>query len=233
MTPTRLLRAPRFAKTAIAAPIDEPPPHATSARSAIRRAIGAWLTCCTNIASGSPGVSTPTASVVTGQPVSHCTAEPKRLAPQNTTWSRPASPSKSSIARRRRTISASEKRGYSASTMACNRGGSARLSGLTGTCYSCHCPTDAGHPRTRMTTRYQENCAHAHVLDRLRRIPRHLLDRGDAAGVFRRQPRAEIPRLRGGAGAGAGAARHHPERGGRRDRQAFQSRRARFCEYHH
>ena len=31
-----------------------------------------------------PGVSTPTASAVTGQPVSHCTAEPKRLAPQNT-----------------------------------------------------------------------------------------------------------------------------------------------------
>ena len=33
---------------------------------------------------GSPGVNTPTASAVTGQPVSHCTAEPKRLAPQKT-----------------------------------------------------------------------------------------------------------------------------------------------------
>ena len=31
-----------------------------------------------------PGVSTPTASAVTGHCVSHCTAEPKRLAPQNT-----------------------------------------------------------------------------------------------------------------------------------------------------
>ena len=41
MTPTLPARAPRFSNTAIAAPMDEPPPHATSARSAIRRAIGA------------------------------------------------------------------------------------------------------------------------------------------------------------------------------------------------
>ena len=34
------------------------------------------------MASASSGVNTPTASVVTGQPVSHCTADPKRLAPQ-------------------------------------------------------------------------------------------------------------------------------------------------------
>ena len=111
---------------------------------------------------------------------------------------------------------------------ACKRGESASLSGLTGTYYSCHCPKEAGHPRKRMMPRYQENCAHAHVFDRLRRIPRHLLHRGDAAGIFRRQPRAEISRLRGGAGAGAGAAWHHPARGGRRDRQALQCRRDRF-----
>ena len=62
-----------------------------------------------------PGESTPTASAVTGQPVSHCTAEPKRFAPQKTRCSQPASASSASMARRRRAISASEKRGYSAS----------------------------------------------------------------------------------------------------------------------
>ena len=82
MTPTRPARAARRSSTAIAAASDEPPPQATSAGAASRCASGTWLTCWTNSASGRPGDNTPTASAVTGQPVSHCTAEPKRLAPQ-------------------------------------------------------------------------------------------------------------------------------------------------------
>jgi hypothetical protein len=40
------------------------------------------LQYCTKSASRSPGLSTPTASAITGHCVSHCTADPKRLAPQ-------------------------------------------------------------------------------------------------------------------------------------------------------
>jgi hypothetical protein len=79
-----------------------------------------------NKASGFAGVSTPTASAVTGQPVSHCTEEPNRLAPQKTTWSIVNSASRLSIAARRLAISPAEKRGYSASRIACKCGGSAK-----------------------------------------------------------------------------------------------------------
>jgi hypothetical protein len=70
---------------------------------------------------------------------------------------------------------------------------------------------------TKLVTENLE--AHAHVTDRLRRIPRHFLHRSDAAGFLRREPRPEISRFRSGAGAGAGAARHHPQ-GGRRGNRA-------------
>jgi hypothetical protein len=53
----------------------------TSAVVASRRASGRWLWCWTNSASGWPGVTITAASAVTGQPVSHCTPEPDRLAP--------------------------------------------------------------------------------------------------------------------------------------------------------
>ena len=73
----------------------------------------------------------------------------------------------------------------------------------------------------------QEHSNHADFPYRFCRIPRHLLDRSDAAGVFRRKPRPEISRFRGRAGAGAGASRHHPEGGCRRNRAPLQRRRDR------
>ena len=89
----------------MAAAIEDSPPHATSAWSASFFASGGWLTYCRNSASGRFGVSTPTASAVTGHCVSHCTTEPARFAPQNTRWSQPACASAASIAARRRAIS--------------------------------------------------------------------------------------------------------------------------------
>jgi len=82
MEPIRPPREPRFSSTFTAAAIEDSPPHSTSALSATMRACDAWLTYCTNNASRSPGVNTPTASAVTGHCVIHCTAEPKRAAPQ-------------------------------------------------------------------------------------------------------------------------------------------------------
>src|SRR5262249_12299860 len=54
-----------------------------------------------------------------GHCVSHCTTEPTRLAPQYRRWSAPLASSSCSTAPRRRIISSAEKRGYSASTIAC------------------------------------------------------------------------------------------------------------------
>ncbi len=52
-------------------------------------------------------------------------------------------------------------------------------------------------------------------------LPQRLHHRGHAGGVLRREPGAEISRLRGGAGEGAGQARHHPQGSGHRNRQAL------------
>ena len=54
---------------------------------------------------------------------------------------------------------------------------------------------------------------------------KHLWSTRRAAGDLQRpQPRAEVVRLRGGAGAGAGGARHHPARRGAGDRRQGEGR---------
>src|SRR6516164_4942568 len=70
--------------------------------------------------------------------------------------------------------------------------------------------------------------AHACIFDRLRGVPRHLLDRGHAGRVFRRNQDAEISRFRIGSGARPGAARHYPEGSGRGDLPALPRRGDRF-----
>src|SRR5262249_30267801 len=62
---------------------------------------------------------------------------------------------------------------------------------------------------------FKEKYAHACIIDRFHGVPRHLLDRGDARRVLRREPGAKISRFRGCPGAGASGARHH-SKGGRR-----------------
>ena len=65
-----------------------------------------------------------------------------------------------------------------------------------------------------------------HALRRLRFHPAQapVGHRSAPRGLQRREPRPEVVRLRGGARAGAGRARHHPAGGGRRDRPQGQGR---------
>src|SRR5258706_741861 len=93
-------------------------PQRTSQSRASFFASGKWLYHSTCIVICWPGRITTYASTVPGQPVTHCGALPARWPVTISRWSRPRSSISAASARGRRAYSASEKRGYSCSTMA-------------------------------------------------------------------------------------------------------------------
>src|SRR5215831_436125 len=130
ITPTRL--APRLLSSSIALRVARCSPQRTSASRAMRRARGKWLYHSMNMSSRSPGAKRTIASVVIGQPVSHCTPVPARFSPHTSNWSQPCVAMTSASALRRRANSASEKRGYSWSTIAWSRASSVNGPALVG-----------------------------------------------------------------------------------------------------
>ncbi len=122
MKPTRL--APRFFRSATTFSAPRCSPQRTSVSRARFFASGQWLYHSMYMTCRSGGATMTTASVVAGHDVSQPTPVPARCSPHTSRWSTSASRITRSSAARRRAISASENRGYSAAWIAARSGSS-------------------------------------------------------------------------------------------------------------